>query len=486
MNKDSAAERIVSVILIILLAVSFVLLMFPCIYAMKGLDYIIPDGYVFKYIGIQMTKGQMPYLDVFDHKGPLLYVINFLGVIINRDFGIIIVEAIFNIVSIVLLCIIPLRIGCSKMQALFTALIATLFYISVFKPGNYVEEFALPFILASYLIFIDYFKHDMINTKRLIINGACFGAVIMLRPNMACLWIVFCIAVLIKCIRTKEYKTIGGFLWKFIAGCCIIVAPLVIWLAAKGALKACYEQFILFNLKYSDSDAILRSYAMMDMLQLPYFSVVFVVSVLLIVILYRKKQSIPVIFFPFALYFIFQSILFVMAGTFYDHYCITAVPFIVYPLSELLIALDDTKKKNIWLGLIALSLIAVSCVRLERTFVYLRYYLNGKYAMTQEVSDLIDCVKQNTNENSKITMFGNWDYMYIATDRESATIYTYAKPIIYLSREVYDDYFAKLNETHPDVLVLEFSNEDIEKFIQNNSYSIIYESENYTALKKGE
>ena len=33
------------------------------------------DSSVFKYIGWQMAEGQIPYLDMFDHKGLLIYFI---------------------------------------------------------------------------------------------------------------------------------------------------------------------------------------------------------------------------------------------------------------------------------------------------------------------------------------------------------------------------------------------------------------------------
>src|SRR5690349_7109259 len=37
------------------------------------------DSSVFAYIGWAMKHGLMPYRDVWDHKGPLLYYLNFAG-----------------------------------------------------------------------------------------------------------------------------------------------------------------------------------------------------------------------------------------------------------------------------------------------------------------------------------------------------------------------------------------------------------------------
>ena len=38
------------------------------------------DAGVFNYVGMVIQHGGMPYVDVFDHKGPLIYLINALAV----------------------------------------------------------------------------------------------------------------------------------------------------------------------------------------------------------------------------------------------------------------------------------------------------------------------------------------------------------------------------------------------------------------------
>ena len=40
------------------------------------------DASVFLYIGKQMHAGKIPYVDLFDHKGPALYLIQYLGYLI--------------------------------------------------------------------------------------------------------------------------------------------------------------------------------------------------------------------------------------------------------------------------------------------------------------------------------------------------------------------------------------------------------------------
>lgn len=52
------------------------------------------DSSVFEYIGIVIQHGGVPYVDTFDHKGPLLYLINWMGLELAGCRGILIFEAI--------------------------------------------------------------------------------------------------------------------------------------------------------------------------------------------------------------------------------------------------------------------------------------------------------------------------------------------------------------------------------------------------------
>ena len=53
------------------------------------------DSYAYRYIGMLIAKGGMPYLDAFDNKGPVLYIINWLGYLISKSFGVYLFELLF-------------------------------------------------------------------------------------------------------------------------------------------------------------------------------------------------------------------------------------------------------------------------------------------------------------------------------------------------------------------------------------------------------
>ena len=58
----------------------------------KGLTDV--DSSVFQIMGKGMLEHKIIYRDLFDHKGPIVYIINAIGFFINNKYGLFIVEII--------------------------------------------------------------------------------------------------------------------------------------------------------------------------------------------------------------------------------------------------------------------------------------------------------------------------------------------------------------------------------------------------------
>ena len=48
----------------------------------------LSDSTYYLYFGQAMEKGLVMYADIFDHKGPLLFVINYIGILISESYGV--------------------------------------------------------------------------------------------------------------------------------------------------------------------------------------------------------------------------------------------------------------------------------------------------------------------------------------------------------------------------------------------------------------
>lgn len=210
------------------------------------------DSGVFMSIGQHMMKGFMPYRDIFDHKGPLIYVINWLGMSIKYNHGVWLMELITMVVTALLVYKLA-RLFCNRFFSILTFLISFWTIESYFSDGNLCEEYALPWLMMSLFFFTDYLLNKKINNTRLFLIGFGCTMVSLLRINMIGLWVVLCVAILIKLVVEKDFlflkKTILWFLIGFLSG----VLPFLIWLMLTGSMKAFIEQYFIFNFRYSDS-----------------------------------------------------------------------------------------------------------------------------------------------------------------------------------------------------------------------------------------
>ena len=153
-KKDTMSRKLGVVLMIMVLAFIFSLTALNSIWHHE-LDHT--DVYVFQYVGKVVLNGSMPYRDTFDHKGPLLYIVNALGLMINPDYGLWILEYIGLCISFFFLY---------RSASLFTNVSASLLTLLVvsgamfryYAGGKFQEEYALPFICVSLYIYLDYFQ----------------------------------------------------------------------------------------------------------------------------------------------------------------------------------------------------------------------------------------------------------------------------------------------------------------------------------------
>ena len=101
MQKKLIDSKFFNILLMVLVAFAFLLLYSfstSPLYVNEGMD-----SCVFKTIGLGILNGKVPYVDIFDHKGPLLYIIEFVGDALAGFGGIWIIELVLIFVTLVLM-----------------------------------------------------------------------------------------------------------------------------------------------------------------------------------------------------------------------------------------------------------------------------------------------------------------------------------------------------------------------------------------------
>ena len=425
------------------------------------------DSSVFQYVATEMQHGNIPYVDTFDHKGPLLYLINYIALLIPGENGLFLIEFIFGVLTHIIMFKIA-HLSFSPLISITSMLLCDSFLLITSEGGNLAEEYALLFISTGIYIFLKYFISNETQLKYVVLSGFSFGAVLLLRPNMVAIWISGCLLVFINCVLRKEAKKVFGFILAFIIGIIVIIAPFIVWLHYNGALNAAFDSYILFNLKYSSSGIVLA-----DIISAIYtllLGLIPITSLIGILILTLKNLNICSIFILAS--WIISAFLIVMPGNLYFHYAMTIIPIMFYPIAQFIFDLNNliykiSKNKLLYYMLLLIvlgNLAHYSETRIKT--IQSNILIEKKY---KEISSLI---KEKTDKDDLITVYGNMDYYYLLSDRMSASRYSYQFPIGEIDKEIMDNYFQELVENKPKIIVWEKTDESdrMYSFLTSNKY----------------
>lgn len=246
-SRDPISSEILpSFIVVVLALLGVALVMAP------GLNADLPgrDAGVFLYIGNQILEGEIPYRDIWDHKGPLIYYINAVGVALTpgRESGMWFLEAIALLASGVGLYWMLSR-AFGKPAA---AVAAALFYAGLgytLSPGNYTEEFALPLQIAALWLFAKAERTPGGKGWWFLI-GTTGAAAFLLRPNNAGIQLSIGLYLLFEGLVQR--KGLVNLVWLALGGGAVLV-PAGVFVAANGALREMLDAVLRFNAVYIQS-----------------------------------------------------------------------------------------------------------------------------------------------------------------------------------------------------------------------------------------
>lgn len=438
------------------------------------------DSSVFQYIASLMHKGAMPYRDTFDHKGPLIYFVNWLGMFIAYYRGVWVIE-LFSLCVSFLLCYKIARLAASKLVSCIAVAICGLLWFDYFDGGNFTEEYAVPFLAVSLFIFLDYFLHRKITWFRLAACGFSFGAVCLLRINMISLWVVFCLQVLILCIKEKQWVQLRKFVIYFLAGCCLIVVPVLIWLIYNHALGPFIEDYFKFNMMYSSAEGGRASFPAKWK---AYFFFLNKMEILLAVFacIYLKKTKNSFLYTGYLCY-LFVTLAFIcMSGQTYSHYGMILIPAVVFPAAVCieLIARDikgANKPAAVFTVFFLMSVMVLPNWLEQLSRAGALYVDRQKNNHSGPVLEVCDFIATHTDPDDRITVYGNWDIIYVISKRESISKYSYQGPIGSVNPSIMDEYFQELEDGLPKVVVVQYEkmegrfNERMQMFLDQNGYA---------------
>lgn len=237
--------------LVILLAVCVVAL----IPAMPSVSLPREDSGIFLYFGQQILAGKLPYVDLFDHKPPLVFYLNALGLALGGAWGVWALQ-LLGIYASALMGYSFLSRPYGAKVAGYAILAFLLNLVLVMERGNLTEVYALPFQFAALALFAGLDAQSGFRWRGFLI-GICAGMAFMLRQNLIGLWIALAMILIIQSIFQRTWR---GFveLLRWGLGAIVVVGGWVIYFALRGAITEFWDVAFVYNFVYSSVSNVER------------------------------------------------------------------------------------------------------------------------------------------------------------------------------------------------------------------------------------
>ncbi|GAB4564751.1 MAG: hypothetical protein Fur0017_00690 [Anaerolineales bacterium] len=208
----------------------------------------------YAYIGKQIAKGSLPYLDVWESKPPAIFYLNAFALRLGRGYrwGIWLVEfvSLFSAIASSFYLLKKLWGITPALFGVFTWLWGLDFTL---QGGNYTEEYPLAFHFLALILLLDLIQNPRHRLANLTL-GLCFSISFLFRPNNAIVEAVTILVFGAALIMKRDFQTFKmAVLWVTL-GILIPIAATSIYFAYHGLFPAMLEASILYNLTYSATE----------------------------------------------------------------------------------------------------------------------------------------------------------------------------------------------------------------------------------------
>ena len=209
------------------------------------------DSSVFAYIGWAMHRGLMPYRDIWDHKGPLLYYLQFVGISLHpaSTLGIGVLELLAWSFAFFLLYRVIASFASYRMSLGITFL-SCVFATRFAEGGNLTESWALLPLAAAHYASWRWSQRMSLRWCAAVL-GICLACIFWLRPNMA-VYPLIAISIMLFESRRREGLRAAARQFAFAAAAAlglsiVVLAPLYHW----GVFHDFVGAYFGYNAAYS-------------------------------------------------------------------------------------------------------------------------------------------------------------------------------------------------------------------------------------------
>lgn len=211
------------------------------------------DSPLFMLIGKLLLKGEQLYVDVFDHKGPIIFWINAAGMLLPGTWGIYILESLTLGLTLAYVYKTGALFIIKKSVLLFLMVCYIFMFVYTMREGNSINEYANMIIAAAMYYQMKYYCAGQIQHpyRYAFFYGICFAFIAFMRISNNMFLCGCVLGILCRLIWHKEYQNAGWNILYGLAGICAVVLPISIFYILRDSFMEMIDATFLFNIRYS-------------------------------------------------------------------------------------------------------------------------------------------------------------------------------------------------------------------------------------------
>lgn len=212
------------------------------------------DANCFLTVGRGIIKGQVPYRDLYEQKGPVLYLVHALcSLVPGKSFtGVWILECmasgLFAVYSwkSVKLFVKPSAISIGLVP-LFLSVIYTM---RIFNYGDSAEELCFPLlsVVLFYALKATKTEDNLPELKEGFVCGIICGLLFWTKYTFIAFIAAYCLLIIIYSICHRKFKKLFSLIGLFIAGAALATVPVILYFAVNNAVGDLFTAYFYNNL----------------------------------------------------------------------------------------------------------------------------------------------------------------------------------------------------------------------------------------------
>lgn len=441
------------------------------------------DSGVFLYMGQSILNGEIPYRDVWDHKPPLIFYINALGLLMGGGswWGVWILELVF-LSAATGIGYELLKRQYNRFTALFVTILWLITFSVVMEGGNFTETYAL---LFQYFTLIMFFTKDTSASpvRSWALIGAAGALSFLLRQNLIGIWVAIGLRELLTALSSEQRKQHFIHLGAAFLGGTAILGLVILLFALNGSFSDMWEAAFEYNFSYTNSTLADRYYAFWAVWfrmswnglgnlglsgWLMYALMMLSKHDFLQRLAENQRELLSVAFFGLPIEFLLAS----LSGRIFAHYSITLLPllsinagFLIYILVPSIDQAQDVPpragQKLRALGLATLLLTINNGAKIINIVQTAMFPQENPEDMNKEL--VLDYIAENTEPDDYLLMWGGESAYNFMSGRRAPSRFVYQFPLFddflpeSFDNSAYIEQFIADLQTHPPELIFDTS-----------------------------